>query len=218
MRNLEEDEVKEQFNQVFEETIKELEKNRKFQKPVDVAIDIHDWLYYGKKDTNYVANTNPAQGTSTAYKFATLCVVEDGKRFTIDAVLFEGRGWKEKTQAVKKLVQSAKKRLDIKHAYLDRGYYTVHVIKTLKELGVDFLVRASKSTRIRRKMKGKEGEDKVIDSDYEMERRKTPTAKVEVIMFATPHADKESEFIYFVTNLEVTEHNAKTLAERYRRR
>ena len=70
--------------------LEEAARNRVFTRPVDVAIDVHDWLYYGDEETPHVCTTNPAQGTDRAYKFATVCIVDPSVRFTLGSVALEG--------------------------------------------------------------------------------------------------------------------------------
>lgn len=38
-------------------------------------IGVHDWPYYGDSETPHVSRTSPDHGTDRAYKFATVCIV-----------------------------------------------------------------------------------------------------------------------------------------------
>ena len=82
LRGLDADAVDDQFDRVREAVLNEAARNRLFTRPVDVAIDVHDWLYYGDSDTPHVTRTDPNRGTDSAYKFATICIVDPSVRFT----------------------------------------------------------------------------------------------------------------------------------------
>ena len=55
------------------------------RKRVDIAIDYTEWFYYGKKGI-MVTSKKPERGTHRCYKFATVNIVDRGKRFTLLAV------------------------------------------------------------------------------------------------------------------------------------
>lgn len=76
--------IDEQFDALCEAVLTHAAHERIFQKPIDLAIDVHDWLFYGDEETPKVANMNPEQGTTLAYKFATLCIVSPNVRFTLE--------------------------------------------------------------------------------------------------------------------------------------
>jgi len=68
----------EQFNNAFNAIHSEAKKQRMFNKPVTIAIDFHEWLYYGDENGPMVTLTKYKQGTNKAYTFATVNVVEAG--------------------------------------------------------------------------------------------------------------------------------------------
>jgi len=84
LRGLEADAVDDQFDRVRDAVLDEAARNRLFTQPVNVAIDVHDWLYYGDSDTPHVSRTDPDRGTDCAYKFATICIVDPSVRFTLE--------------------------------------------------------------------------------------------------------------------------------------
>ena len=59
---------------------------KKITEGIKISIDIHDWMYYGDIDDEMVLGTQPKNGTTYAYKFATVNVVERGIRFTQKAL------------------------------------------------------------------------------------------------------------------------------------
>jgi hypothetical protein len=46
-------------------------RQRAFARPVNVALDIHEWLYYGSAETPHVCAINPDRGTNLAYAFVS---------------------------------------------------------------------------------------------------------------------------------------------------
>lgn len=59
LRGLETDAVDDQFDPGCDTVLTEAARNRLFTQPVDVAIDVHNWLYYRDSDTQYVLRTDP---------------------------------------------------------------------------------------------------------------------------------------------------------------
>ncbi|WP_311174026.1 hypothetical protein [Halobellus ordinarius] len=109
LRGLDADAVDDQFDRVREGVLNEAARNRLFTRPVDVAIDIHDWLYYGDSKTPHVARTDPDRGTVCAYKFATICIVDPSVRFTLGWVALDGGKTDELADALRQLVSQARK-------------------------------------------------------------------------------------------------------------
>lgn len=118
---------------------------RVFQKPIDVAIDVHDWLFYGGEETPKVANTNPEQRTNLAYKFATICIVSPNVRFTLDWTSLDDGSTDELAAAVRQLASTSRKHVRINRVYCDHEFYCGHIVKTFKDLSIELVMRASKS-------------------------------------------------------------------------
>lgn len=194
-------------------------RKRVFQKPVDVAIDIHDWLFYGKEETPKVANTNPDQGTNLAYKFATICIVSPNVRFTLDWTILEDSGTDELAAAVRQLVSTAQEYVPINRVYCDRQLYRVHLVKTFKELDVELVMRATKTSGIQRRIE-EHNENRFI-TEYEMVRKNPPTGRTSVRLVVVPHRTREDDHFCLVTTRELDTDAvefAEPLAEAYRRR
>ena len=120
------------------------------RKPLDVAIDYTEWFYYGK-DGKMVTSKKPERGTSRCYKFATINIVENGKRFTLLALPVNVLDNKEKI--LTKLILYAKQRIKIKHVYLDRGFFDSVSIRTINNLHVKYLMPAIQNYNVRKIMK-----------------------------------------------------------------
>jgi len=216
LRALPLDAVDAQFDRVHEVLFAQAASTRLFTRPVDVAIDIHDWPYYGSKETDQVLICNKTRGTNRAYRFATICAIVGGVRFTLDWRILPANDWRAKRQVVRSLIQTARETITIRHAYLDRGFYQVYVVRELKALDVEFIIRANPGQRMRASLSASGGET-VVDT-YEMRRKRTPAATETVTMFAVPHRHEEGEHIWFVTNTDVTEETVHAYAHAFRRR
>jgi putative transposase len=201
---LESQEVLEMFQNSFEETCKLARTYGAFKRKVDVAIDITDQLYYGDKNDPMVVATMPRQGTSHAYRFATINIVVHGQRFTLLALPMDK--FTTKAEIVEKLVEYAKKKVRIGTVYVDRGFFSVQVISLLKRLGVKFLMPAVKNARIKQLI---EKHDLPAVLEYRMVGSYFKLAIVKGI--------KNTKCV-FATNLDVDERNAQGLFNMYRRR
>ncbi|WP_235019648.1 hypothetical protein [Natrialba sp. INN-245] len=98
LRNLEADAIDGQFDGVRDDLFEILRKQRLLPECVDVAIDLHEWRFYGDADTDHVLLTYPDQGTNRTYCFATICIVAPGMRFTLDVLALEANGFREKAE------------------------------------------------------------------------------------------------------------------------
>ena len=215
LRNLSTDAINDQFDGVRQRVFEVLRSQRRLPAFVDVAIDLHEWRFYGSAETDHVITTYPDLGTNKAFCFATLCIVAPHTRFTLDVVPMDANGFRAKRDAVRSLVGTTQQYVSIRHVYLDRGFYQVHVVSELEELGVDYIVRARPSSGMKDRLSA--GAETVAD-EYTMRRKRKPTARVDVTVFAVPHRTSDDEHVWFVTNLDVELSTAKAYAAAFRRR
>jgi IS4 transposase len=113
------------------------------------------------------------------------------------------------------LFDTAQQYVSIRHVYLDRGFYQVHVVAELERLDIDYIVRARPSSGMKSRLSA--GAETVAD-EYTMQRKRKPTALVDVTVFAVPHRTSEDEHVWFVTSLDVDSSTAKAYAAAFRRR
>lgn len=196
LEKLEIDEILRQDSKISEEMYRMVEKQRWFVNKVDVSIDTHDWMYYGNTDDEMVLGTQAKNGTSYAYKFATINIVERGIRFTLKALPISD--YSEICNVVEELIKYAMQKVKIRRIYLDRGFYEVPIVRMLKRLGVHFVIQAKKSTGIMKVIE-KNKDKKVIAVDYKMKRkRKAPSGKEDVKLLRRHCAFSQSLFEYFL--------------------
>lgn len=212
LRALERDTVSEQFEAVFDEFHRLAAKARLVSRPVDVAIDIHDWLFYGDPATEMVSHTNLSRGTNTAFKFLTACIVTDGLRVPV-AVEPIGEDT-DHVDALDRALQEATEWVEIRQVYLDRGFYEVAVLRTLEAHDLDYVVRARQFPTM-----ATDHPTVQVEHDYVMGGSRTPYKTVTLSRFCVPHREHpDDQQTYFVTNRPVGGETASSLANAYRRR
>jgi hypothetical protein len=215
LRNLSTDAINAQFDGVRDRLFEVLRSQRRLPACVDVAIDLHEWRFYGSADTDHVITTYPDLGTNRAFCFATLCIVAPHTRFTLDVLPMDANGFRAKREAVRSLLETAREYVSVRHVSLDRGFYQVHVVAELEQLDVDYIVRARPSSGMKERLST--DAETVVDA-YTMQRKRKPTASVDVTVFAVPHRSNDDEHVWFVTSLDVDASTAKAYAAAFRRR
>src|SRR6056297_4206098 len=98
LRNLDADAIDDQFDGVRDNLFEVLRKRRLLPSCVDVAIDLHEWRFYGSAETDHVITTYPDLGTNRAFCFATLCIVAPHTRFTLEVVPMDATGFRAKRE------------------------------------------------------------------------------------------------------------------------
>lgn len=99
-----------------------------------IAIDINDIPYYGEIEGIWVHNTKEGK----ALKVITVHIVVNGYRFTIFAIpvsVFDITH-----QLVLELIDAAKQHFKINCVLLDRGFESIDVINSLKDVGMKFIM------------------------------------------------------------------------------
>ena len=215
LRNLSTDAIDDQFDGVRDRLFEVLRSQRRLPAFVDVAIDLHEWRFYGSAETDHVITTYPDLGTNRAFCFATLCIVAPHTRFTLEVVPMDATGFPAKREAVRSLLETAQQYVSIRHVYLDRGFYQVHVVRELEQQDVDYIVRARPSSGMKDRLSASA---ETVADEYTMQRKRKPTASVDVTVFAVPHRTTEDEHVWFVTSLDIDASTAKAYAAAFRRR
>jgi len=135
------------------------------RKQYDVAIDYTEWFFYGDRSTPMVVGKKPERGTTKCYKFATINIVESGKRFTLLALPVSQFDTKEKI--LKQLFRYALQRIKIKRVYVDRGFFDSTSINTVKQYRFKFLMPCTTNSRIKKLLEILPAP--TVINDYEME-------------------------------------------------
>ena len=117
------------------------------RKHVDVAIDFTEWYFYGDRSAPMVVGKEPERGTSKCYKFATINIVEAGKRFTLLALPVGPFDVKEKV--LSQLLSYALERIKIRRVYVDRGFFDSKVIKVFQKFHLEYMMPATQISTVK---------------------------------------------------------------------
>ena len=107
----------------------------------EVAIDWHLQPYYGQpeKSRNELYYGQPKQGTTKFHAYATACIVEYGRRYTL--VLTWVRRHESMVRVLRRLVARIREiGLKIRRVLLDRAFFNVPVVEFLQEEKLPFLM------------------------------------------------------------------------------
>jgi len=137
------------FDHVFQDYISRAKKHRLFTHSVIVAIDFTDIEWYGE-ELPFIVKGQAKNGTKCFIRFATIAVVEDGKRFTLKVLPVTPLSATE--HIVKELITYVQHFVSIRVVLLDRGFYSNDVIKQIKEMKVKFVIPAKKSGKVKEKL------------------------------------------------------------------
>lgn len=175
------------FLQVNSELVDEMRKLGALSKPLTLAIDWHDEMYYGDPEAEGVVGTRLRRGSHYAYRFATASVLLSGERLTIAAVPAVNEPL---VKHVKKLLtQVFECGIKVKLLLFDRGYYSVDLIRYIDSLGVGYVIQ------LPYRIKGlKEGDDRVYTTRTHKRR------KSEQVSFRLITLRDEGKLFVFATN------------------
>src|SRR5487761_580445 len=126
----------------------ELRRKGVFRKPAIAAIDLSDDPYYGEYN-GLLRRSKRDRGTNLFYTHASFHIVEAGRRITVFTIPVYQLD--DHATVCEELIRAAWARgIKIKSVLIDRGFYSVDVMNTLKRLKVEFLMPAIKNDRMKR--------------------------------------------------------------------
>jgi hypothetical protein len=131
---------------MMEQMVKGLKSKGLLNRPVDIAIDWHDDMYYG--DTAEMVNgTLPRDGTSYAYQYMTASILTDGIRFVVYVMPIKSRSLLLKY--VRDAIAFIKNRLqfEIGSIALDAGFFSEDMVSFLESL--TYVIRMPANEKIR---------------------------------------------------------------------
>lgn len=174
------------------------------RKRYDVAVDFTEWYFYGDRGAPMVVGKEPERGTSKCYKFATINIVESGKRFTLLALPVGPFDIKE--EILRKLLNYVLERIRIRRVYVDRGFCDSNVIKVFNSLHLKYLMPCTQYSTVKNTLKITPAPS--IITDFEMK-------DVTFNLIIVEEEDNNGEMVKraFATNEEYNE-NDVNLAER----
>lgn len=118
-----------------------------YKNPVKIAIDFHEDEYYGDKNDPHVVGTQHKNGTNYAWRYITAEIVEKGKRLCIacEPVYSDD----EKPVVLARILEQVKRIVKIEVVLVDRGFYGVECIRTLKKARLLFIMPVVKDKKMK---------------------------------------------------------------------
>jgi len=203
-------ELLESYEKITDQIISMAKNRGLLNSPVDCAIDFTDELYYGDRHDPMVVGTKPQKGTSKAFRFATLTIIEKDCRITIRVLPVNENT--SKHDVVADLVKYAQERIEIGVLCIDRGFYSVNVFKTLNSLGVKYVIPAVLNPRNVWNMRGQQP-PKIIPITIGGDKGKMSVSANLVVVL-----DKDMEKRGFVTNMDLDRMHTRKLSALYSKR
>jgi len=120
----------------------ELLEKLQLPRRVILAIDCRDLPYYGVEQP----------GTRLGVRFATLSIIERGRTFTLMTKQVGQCG--PRVEILEEMLEAVRGLVEPRMILMDRGFFTVEVIKTLKSRGIHFLMPAKRTAPIERLREG----------------------------------------------------------------
>lgn len=187
-------------------------RRRLFGKYAAVAIDIHDIPYYGKVNNSLIMGCKHKNGTSYCYKYATIDIVEKNQRFTLKAIPLTQLS-NDNATIVNELLEHAMKHVHVKYVLLDRGFFSIEVLRVLEKLKLEYIMPAVKNDRIKQVVK-----DNSNKLSYFLKYTMGTKDKV-TFNLMVKYDEKEREYYTFATNFEIKyKTDIEHIAETYRKR
>jgi putative transposase len=151
IERLSEKKIRDSLTQANDQVLHILRSYCIFRRKATVAIDYTRQPFYGDPDTKNVIGGKQERGTTWGYTYASIDIVEAGRRLTIYSSTVNQ--FSEKAEVVEKLISEARARgIHISIVLLDRAFFTVNVIQTLKRLCVNFIIPAIKNDKVKEAM------------------------------------------------------------------
>jgi len=111
-----------------------------------VAIDYTKIPYYGKYN-NMVYRSQHKDGTSMFYCYATISIVEHGRRICIHALPVKQLD--QKHEVLMRLIEYARKIVRIRLLLVDRAFFSIDCINTLDSMHIRYIMPAVKNSKVK---------------------------------------------------------------------
>jgi len=152
IERLQETQIRQALTEANDQLLQTLQGCGVFRRNAVAAIDYNRDLFYGDQNAKNVIGGEHERGTSWAYCYGTIHVVEAGRRLTLSSMTINE--FTEKADAVEKLISETRARgLHIKLLLLDRAFFTIDVITRLKKLNIRFIMPAVKNDKVKEAMR-----------------------------------------------------------------
>jgi len=176
-----------------------------------VSIDFHDKPFYGDRHLKEIVGTKKKAGTCFAYRYATICICEEGIRFNLATMAVTQLHLKK--DVVAELIREARKYVAVGLVLLDRGFNGTEIFEIIKDERTRYVMPLIKYSKVKELCNQTKKEVDVIEYIFYENRAVEYQTKVKVIV------DKREKTHYFVTNIQEETKTILTLIiEAYRKR
>ena len=125
---------------VLGEQVDELKMKGLLKRPVPIAFDWHDEMFYGDERAEMVNGTKPKDGSSYAYQFLTASILVDGRRLTV--VLTPIRSRAHIVEYVKDALNRIRNAgVTVKYLLFDGGFSSLGLPSYLEATGYQYAIR-----------------------------------------------------------------------------
>lgn len=209
MKSIEKQVIERAFDNVIKRLLKKFIKTNAV-----IAIDYHDIPYYGNKNDCNVLGSKHQRGTNWCHQYATLEIVVGEHRLTI-AIKKLSLDDNVKALIIKQLIQKAKEYVHIDLILIDRGFYSIECIRTLKTRHLKFIMPVPRNNSIKKQIK-----ENSFDLPTMIQNTVGPEKNCEtynLVMIRSKTNGKRIAPVHcFATNL--ADKTAEQIAELYRKR
>jgi len=201
------------IERAFDATVERLTK-KFFKTNATIAIDYHDIPYYGDRNDCDVLGSKHQRGTNWCHQYASLEIVVGEHRLTI-AVKKLSEDEKEKARVIQELIQTAKKHVHIDLILLDRAFYAIECIRTLKAQHLKFIMPVPRNNAIKKTIKENDNDLPIVIKNTVGKEKDCETYNLAMIRGKTK-GKKIAPVFCFATNF--TNKTAAQITELYRKR
>jgi hypothetical protein len=213
------------FQQVNSTVLSQVQYQGVFNHPIWCGLDIHKNPYYGDTRDIHVLGMERVRGTNFGHGYASIECVNTRERFTLAALPLTQ--FTTKQQMITSLLQEARIHAQISLLFLDREFFDVDSLNTLKDLSTSFVIPAERNPTVKKIILSAHSQNQTIlgreecalITTYTMTKKKqSAIVNLVVILYPPKKSGKNWDEFAYVTNIPVTLENALMLAESYRKR
>ena len=150
---------------VIEDQLTELKRIGLLDKPVPIAFDWHDQMFYGdSENADMVNGTKPKEGSSYAYQYMSASILVDDRRLTVALIPIKSR---EHLLSYVEYVLAQIKSMGISVKYLlfDGGFSSVSLPVYLQEHGYRYILHFTPN-RLTKRMNLEDGESSMYPCEH----------------------------------------------------
>jgi Transposase DDE domain len=150
---------------VLEEQVDELKRRGILSRPVPIAFDWHDQMFYGEKETDMVNGTRPKDGSCYAYQYLTASILVDGRRLTV--VLTPIKSMAHLLDYVKDALNRIRNMMGItvRHLVFDGGFSSLELPAYLEENGYTYVIHFTPNNATKKRLDLKDGQSATYPCD-----------------------------------------------------